>query len=178
MSKLRSLLILLWCSIQFATAQAPFEAKLGVSERVFTTSKIYSLIEHYFSGWKAIPDLDLDIAYRNYLDHALADDDRKQFDLTTMEFIARLQNGHTTFEDAWLIKNFGQGLGFYASALDGKWVVQSSTVPQIKAGDVLLKIDDTAVEDFFRHQQNIFRDRTKQPTPQFVLPAVSLSRTI
>jgi hypothetical protein len=33
------------------------------------------------------------------------------------------------------------------------WVVQSSSLAQIKVGDVLLKIGDIAVEDFFRQQQ-------------------------
>lgn len=46
-----------------------------------------------------LPDLDLDIPYRSYLDKALANDDRRQFDFATMEFVARLHNGHTLFSD-------------------------------------------------------------------------------
>jgi len=124
-----------------------------VGERAFTASKIYSLMQLYFSGWKPLPELDLDIAYRNYLEKALATDDRREFDLATMEFVARLRNGHTVLWDSWLTKNYGQPLGFYARPLGGKWVVESGFTPSIKAGDVLSKIDGTEAEDFFRQQQ-------------------------
>ena len=89
--------------VRFATAQSSKDAKLTLSERAFTASKVYSMVQLYFSGWKNLPELDLDIAYRNYLEKALASDDRRQFDLATMEFVARLHNGHTLFSDSWLM---------------------------------------------------------------------------
>jgi carboxyl-terminal processing protease len=147
-------LLLILCSItQFASAQTRAEGKLAVGARAFAASKIYSLMQLYFSGWKSLPELDLDIAYRNYLERALAADDRREFDLATMEFVARLRNGHTVLWDSWLTKNYGQSVGFYARPLDGKWVVQTSLMPSIKAGDVLSKIDGIEAETFFRRQQ-------------------------
>jgi carboxyl-terminal processing protease len=138
---------------QFAPAQAHADGKLSVGERVFIGSRIYSLVQLYFSGWKSLPELDLDIAYRNYLAKALATDDRREFDLATMEFVARLRNGHTVVWDSWLSKDYGQPMGFYARPLDGKWVVQTSVAPNIKPGDVLSKIDGIDAETFFRQQQ-------------------------
>jgi hypothetical protein len=112
-----------------------------------------SLVQLYFSGWKYLPELNPDIAYRNYLEKVLVTDDRRAFDLATMEFLALLRNGHTVLWDSWLTKHYGQPMGFYARPLDGKWVVQSSVIPGIKAGDVLTKIDDTEVESFFQRQK-------------------------
>ncbi len=147
-------LLFILCSMaHFSPAETHPEEKLAVGERAFTASKIYSLMQLYFSGWKFLPELDLDIAYRNYLEKALATDDRREFDMVTMEFVARLRNGHTVLWDAWLTKNYGQPMGFYARPLDGKWVVQSSVIPNIKAGDVLSKIDGIETEIFFRQQQ-------------------------
>lgn len=147
--------LLLICAYlsQILSAQTIPDAKLPIDQRAFVASKIYSMLQLYFSGWKAVPDLDLDIAYRNYLEKALIADDHRQFDLATLEFVARLRNGHTLFSDSWLRQNYGQGLGFYARPLDGKWVVIESAVAGIKQGDVLLKINDTETETFFRQQQ-------------------------
>jgi len=147
------LLLIFCCTTQFISAQTQVGGKLAAGEQAFIASKIYSLVQLYFSGWKSLPELDSDIAYRNYLERALATDDRREFDLATMEFLARLRNGHTVLWDSWLTKNYGQPMGFYARPLDAKWVVQSSVIPNIKAGDVLSKIDDTEVETFSRQHQ-------------------------
>jgi carboxyl-terminal processing protease len=149
----RSCVLLMFCIRQLSVAQTPADANLTLNERAFTASKIYSLVQVYFSGWKSLPELDLDIAYRNYLEKALATEGRREFDLATMEFLARLRNGHTVLWDAWLTKNYGEPIEFYARPLDGKWVVQRSVISSVKAGDVLSKIDDTEVESFFRQQQ-------------------------
>ncbi len=146
-------LFVLCCVTQFASTQTRADRNLAPSDRALIASKIYSLTQLYFSAWKLLPELDLDIAYRNYLARALATDDRREFDLTTMEFVARLRNGHTAFWDSWLTRNYGQPIGFYACPLGGKWVVQSSVTVNVKAGDVLSKIDGIETETFFRQQQ-------------------------
>ncbi len=84
-SKQGYLIFVFLCLNQIASAQTPSPAKLTLAERAFTASKIYSLVQRYFAGWKAVPDLDLDIAYRNYLGQAIAINEHKQFDLITME---------------------------------------------------------------------------------------------
>jgi len=147
------LLSVVCCMAQFIPAETHADRKLPVGLRAVTASKIYALVQLYFSGWKSLPELDLDIAYRNYLEKTLATDDRREFGLATMEFVARLRNGHTAFWDSWLTQNYGQPMGFYARPLDGKWVVQNSVMPNIKAGDVLAKIDGIEAETFFRQQQ-------------------------
>jgi carboxyl-terminal processing protease len=144
--------VVIWLLSQLVAAQNTVD-ELSVSQRAFTASRIYSMLQLYFSGWKLLPELDPDIAYRSYLDKGLAADGRCQFDLATMEFVARLHNGHTMFWDSWLTRKYGQPMGVYVRPLDGKWVVQSSVTPNIKAGDIVAKIDDMPTEIFFRQRE-------------------------
>jgi hypothetical protein len=87
-------------------AELPADGTLSLGERVFIASKIYSLIPTFFAHWKGT-DLDLDAAYRAYLNKILSSNDRRQFDLATMEFVAKLRNGHTGFWDPWFIDHYG-----------------------------------------------------------------------
>jgi carboxyl-terminal processing protease len=89
-------------------------AKLSLHDRGWIATQIYSAITTYFGHWRAVPELDLDKEFQSYLDQILATDDRRAFDLASMELIAKLRNGHSGFRDNWLIDNDGQMLGFYA----------------------------------------------------------------
>jgi len=135
-----------------ASAQADSSPRLSAEERAFTTSKVYSLVQASFFSTRDLPTSGLDAAYKTYLRTALASDERRQFDLATIEFVAQLHNGHTFFWDTWLDKD-NQPLSFYAAPLDGYWVVQSSFLPDLKPGDIILKIDNTPTESFFKQQQ-------------------------
>ena len=106
----------------------------------------------YFYSAKDLPTSGLDASFKTYLRTALASDDRRQFDLATIEFVAQLHNGHTFFWDTWLDKS-NQPLGFYAAPLGGYWVVQSSFLPSLKPGDIIASIDNTPVEAFFQQEQ-------------------------
>lgn len=94
----------------------------------------------------------MDASYKTYLRIALSTDDRRAFDLATIEFVAQLHNSHTFFWDTWLDSQ-NEPLGFYAEPLEGYWVVRSSLLPVLKAGDIITKIDDTPTEAFFQQQQ-------------------------
>lgn len=147
------LVFLLCCLGQSAAGQATADAKLGTDERVFTASKVYSQLQLYASSAKGVSDLSLDASYKSYLRTVLATDDRRQFDLATIEFVAQLHNGHTFFWDAWLDKSNQHPLGFYAAPLDGKWVVRSSVQAGLEPGDIIASIDKTPIEIFSQQQQ-------------------------
>lgn len=147
------LAFLLCCLGQLAVGQATAGTELSIDERVFTASKVYSLLQSYFPPAKGASDPSLDVAYKSYLRTVLATADRHQFDLATMEFVAQLHNGHTLFWDAWLDKNNQKPLGFYAFPLDGEWVVQTSLLDNLKPGDVIADIEKTPIETFFQQQQ-------------------------
>lgn len=94
----------------------------------------------------------MDASYKTYLQAALATDERRAFDLATIEFIAQLHNSHTFFWDSRLDQS-NQPLGFYAAPLGGYWVVQSSFVAGLRPGDVILTIDNTPIESFFQQHE-------------------------
>ena len=146
-------IFLLCCLGQLLRAQNTADSNLSIDERVYAESKVYSLLQSYFYSAQAASDPSLDVSYKIYLRTILTTRDRRQFDLATMEFVAQLHNGHTFFWDTWLDKNNQQPLGFYAAPLGGYWVVQTSFLPGLKPGDVIVKIDNTPAEAFFQQQQ-------------------------
>ncbi len=132
------------------SAQPEPSGTLSLKERVRVASEIYSSVQLYFAHWRAVPDFDLKKAYDAYLDQILATEDRKSFDMASMEFFAMLRNGHTGFSDKWLQDTEGQQLGFYATTVEGKWVVLRSNLPELKPGDVIAEIDGQPFEEFFQ----------------------------
>lgn len=140
-------LLLLPCSIS-TFAQAP-KAEIPLLERVWVATQIYSFIRSSFGHWRALPEFNFDAAYREYLEHVLTTSDRREFDLLTMALIAELKNGHSGFGDQWLRDNFGQRIGFFAIPIDGTWVVTRSENPELKIGDVVLRINGEPIESFY-----------------------------
>ena len=45
--------------------------KIGLNERAWIASKLYSSVQYYFAHWQVIPDFDLDAAYKKYLEQIL-----------------------------------------------------------------------------------------------------------
>jgi carboxyl-terminal processing protease len=139
---------------KFTLGQGMSEGRLVVEERIFIASKVFSLLQSpFFGSSTAATPAALDSSYRNYLHIILSTDDRRQFDMATIEYVAQMHNGHTFFWDVWLEENHNQPLGFYAASIDGIWVVQTSFVGGLRPGDIISKIDDTAIEAFFLQQQ-------------------------
>ena len=143
MKKLRTVLLLL---APLCPAQP--EDRVALRERMWMASKIYATILQYFGHWQAVPDLNLDAAYRQYLDQVAATDDRLTFDLATMELMARLRNGHSDFGDGWLGKNHGQPVGFWLDLTAGKWIVRDPALEGLEAGQAVTAIDGHATDKF------------------------------
>src|SRR6476659_4965067 len=78
------------------------QTKIPLDERMWVASKIYASIPVYFAHWQGVGEFDLDAVYREYLKAAVAAESRWDFDLLTLEFLARLKNGHTDFSDRFL----------------------------------------------------------------------------
>jgi carboxyl-terminal processing protease len=130
--------------------QVPYET-LPLKDRVIIGSRIYSDIQIYFGHWQGIPGFDLNAEYAAYLDKVLATDDRKTFDLATMAFMAKLQNGHSGFRDPWFQNTYGQQLHFYALPVDGKWIITQSDLPELKVGAVIAALNGEPFESFYEH---------------------------
>ena len=124
-----------------ATAQVSAQAteKLPLQERVLMVSKIYRIVSTFFPH---LSQEQFDARYTEYVSRILGIEDRREFDLASMEFVAGLHDGHTWFYDNWLDRNYGQPIGFTAYPMDGQWVVMRSQIDAVKAGDVIERIDD------------------------------------
>jgi carboxyl-terminal processing protease len=128
-------------------------AKLTLEERVFVASQINALLQLHSVDVKQASDPSLTGSYGQYLHEILINDDRRYFDLATMEFVAQFHSGHTLFWDSWLGQCCDQSLGFYATPLDAKWIVRRSFLDGLRPGDALAAINDQKVDDFFQNQR-------------------------
>lgn len=146
---LLGLMLAITCQHAVAAGPTDFDSPPTI-DRLLIASQIYSSIQMYFGHWKGVPALNLDSEYERYLQQVLSSENRHEFDLATMEFLAKLQNSHSGFGDPWLRRNFGQRLGFSAYAIDGQWVISRSSIQELKPGDVLAKIDDETFPTFYQ----------------------------
>lgn len=133
---------------QVASPAALQPDTVPIARRAWVASKLYSSIQSYFGHWEAVPDLNLDGAYREYLDAVLRADSRFAFDLATMEFMALLKNGHSGFTDRWLFDVGGGPVGFEARRTGEGWVVYKSRLDSLEPGDLIRTIDGEPAEDF------------------------------
>lgn len=140
------LLTLLATSICQNTIRAQESSTVSLQERVQIASQIYHIITTFF------PDLsqeEFDNAYKQYIDAILRSNDRREFDLASMELVAKLHDGHSWFYDRWLDRTYGQRIGMLAYPLSGKWTVVRSALTSVSVGDVITQINSSPVEDFF-----------------------------
>jgi len=128
-----------------AHPQSPAET-ISLEDRVRMATQIYHIISTFFPG---LPQEKFDADYAEYLRTILHSDDRRKFDLSSMEFVARLHDGHSWFYDNWLDQTTAQPNGFIAYPIEGKWTVVRSNLDSVKVGDVITAIDAASIERFF-----------------------------
>lgn len=138
---------------QSSVADSSHSASISLTDRVVIASQIYSSVQIYFGHWKGAPNLDLDKAYAHYIQQVLASDNRRDFDLASMEFVAALQNGHSGFGDKWLRDTFGQMIGFHARPIDDEWMITQSSVADLPVGEVVTAINDEPLHAFYQRNR-------------------------
>jgi len=120
--------------------------KLPLETRVLTATRIYHQVNTYFPG---LDRAGFETAFRSYLQRILKQDDRREFDLASMELLATLRDGHTWFDDRWLEDGFGQPIGFFAFPSRDRWTVRRTQLEGIRVGDVVTAVDGVRMADFF-----------------------------
>jgi carboxyl-terminal processing protease len=128
-----------------AQAQSP-AATISLEDRARMATQIYHIISTFFPG---LSQQKFDADYVEYLRTILHSDGRREFDLASMEFVARLHDGHSWFYDNWLDRTTAQPNGFIAYPLAGQWTVIRSNLDSVKVGDVITAIDADSIEVFF-----------------------------
>jgi carboxyl-terminal processing protease len=141
-----AVLILFSGSAIAISAQVQSSGTISLQERVLMGSKIYRIVSTFFPQ---LAQEKFDAAYAAYLGRILKVEDRREFDLMSMEFIADLHDGHSWFYDNWLDQNYGQPVGFIAYPVSGKWAVIRSRLESLKVGDVISAIDGTPIDEYF-----------------------------
>jgi len=121
-------------------------SKLPLETRALTATRIYHQVNTYFPG---LDRSAFETAYRTYLQRILKQEDRREFDLASMELMATLQDGHTWFDDRWLEDEFGQPIGFFAFPSGKRWTVRRSQLDSIRVGDVVSAVDGVRMPEFF-----------------------------
>lgn len=121
------------------------------AQKAYVASQLYTAVRIYFAHWMSVPTYDLDRAYRQFLGEVYRTENRYDFDLAAIAFLASLGNGHTGFYDEWLFTVHGQPTGFRCRWLEAEkgWVVESSSVAGVESGDVLAAIDGLPIEEFY-----------------------------
>src|SRR5437868_8886217 len=129
------------CSILVAAmaAAAPGDAQspasdLGRTDRTMTASRIDALVQQYFAHWEGAPRPDVEAAYREYIESAAREQTRREFDLSTLRFIAALRNGHTQFFDDQFD---GRPLKFRLLEVESAWVVIGSQDSRLPRGAIV-----------------------------------------
>lgn len=114
---------------------------LSLVERGMILAKVFQAIPLYFAHWPdaEIEKGELDGAFEGLVAEALPCKDRKRFSLRMMAFMAKLNNGHTRFRDPYLVD--APPLGMALRPVDERWTVVASDLPQVRAGDVVLRIE-------------------------------------
>ena len=148
-----SLLTLVHFQATVVPAQSVDEEVLSHSERAWVASKMYAVTCQHFAHWEGVPDLDLDDWYQKYLAKAMRANNRKEFSLASMEFLARLRNGHTVFYDSQLDEQYGDPLGFELAGLQGQWIVTRSRLEGLNVGEEVIGIDGETMDAFLDRQQ-------------------------
>ena len=146
------------CSTLFA-ADEP-SSKVPLNQRVYVAGRVYASLSE-FAHWQNVPNIDVDAAYRAYLEKAIASEDRTAFSLASMEFLAAFKNSHTLFIDMALAQKGGV-LPFIAQSIHGQWVVTESMSPGLNAGDVIEAMDGRPFAKFVEDSSRVISSSTEE----------------
>jgi len=132
------------------TLRAQSASTISFEDRVMMATQIYHVISTFFPG---LAQQKFDTAYKQYLGTILRTEDRREFDLASMAFVAELHDGHSWFYDHWLDQSSGQPVGFMAYPLEGKWTVVRSLLSSVHTGDVIAAINNVPIDEFFERNR-------------------------
>lgn len=122
---------------------------MEIQEKLIIASKVYQSIPIYFAHWENafIKKDELDDTYATLLTNILASTTREEFSFLMMEFIAKLNNGHTFFYDPLLEKS---PLGFTIDFINKEWIVTSSSISQLEIGDKIISLQKQPIQSLFQ----------------------------
>ncbi|MGC9780085.1 MAG: hypothetical protein HZR80_12645 [Candidatus Heimdallarchaeota archaeon] len=134
---------------------------IPIEKRLFILSKSYSLIREYFAHWQNVKDLDFDKWYQDILQQAIEIEVRYEFNLLMIEFLAKLNNGHTFFFDnkLWRKRFY---LGFKIKPIDKNWCIVQSSTENLKVGSLVEKINGQDFKEFYMQKRKYLNASNEQ----------------
>ncbi|MCK5126654.1 MAG: hypothetical protein KAR42_10390 [candidate division Zixibacteria bacterium] len=130
------------------------DAKAGtlpLKDRVWILSKTYQAVSLYFAHWGSAsygPEK-ADSVFQVFISKAIQAEDRSAFTHLTREYMALLQNSHTSYTDFEEYR-IALPLGFEWMYFDDEWVVVESRILGLRVGDVVDSIDGVTVESLYQ----------------------------
>ncbi|WP_158606873.1 S41 family peptidase [Paenibacillus ginsengarvi] len=129
------------------------EQTMPMEQKWFILSKVFQSIPLYFAHWEAalFRKEQLDEQYRELLAACIAADDEKSFTLLMMQFMAKLNNGHTGFFPN--LKQRGEPLGLHATPVRDAWLVTRSMLDGVVCGDRVCLVDGRSPDNWYEELQ-------------------------
>lgn len=127
---------------------------IPVEEKVFVLSKIYQSIPIYFAHWQdsLFQKDELDSVYLEMVQRGLQCKTRFEFSLLMTEFLAKLNNGHTLFNDSMITDQLPP-LGLDIQYIENKWKVTDTSLPGLREGDVVTGVEGKSIDQWYDYLQ-------------------------
>lgn len=141
----------LWADDAFAT---PYRESLDEGERVAGLSLFWSEARYAFAQFDHVPDLDWNLAYRDFLPQVAAAKDTREYYGVLMRFAALLHDSHTNVYPPEALENrFYARPALSTALIEGKVLVTSVRSPSLArlglhVGDEIVVIDGEAARDY------------------------------
>ncbi|MEF3313595.1 S41 family peptidase [Paenibacillus sp. GYB004] len=125
------------------------EAAMKVEDKMWIVSKVFQSIPLYFAHWEdaSFPKEELDERYKELIAQAAAADTERQFSLQMIEFMAKLNNGHTNFSPKPSL--YGAPIGVYALPFRGEWIVRDSSIEGLVPGDKVERVEGKTPDQWY-----------------------------
>lgn len=124
------------------------KTKIDLKDRIYILSTTYSNIKLFFGHWEAVPNLNIDKLYEQYLHKAISIEDRFQFYLLMNEFLTEFKNTHCFYNDMWVKQNYKSSIGLKL-IYNNEWIIKESKIAGINPGDSIDKINNMDFENFY-----------------------------
>lgn len=123
---------------------------LTLDDRRRIVSAMDAFVREHFAHGAALAPGAYDAALARFRTFADSAADRRAFDRAALEFSAALQNGHTSFSDAWLDRVDGQRLWLSLWPTAEGWTVLSSEVPGLGRGSVVTHVNGGPIDTAYQ----------------------------
>lgn len=151
------------------------ETAMKAEDKVWIVSKVFQSIPLYFAHWEdaLFPKEELDDQYKELIGQAVATDTERQFSLLMIEFMAKLNNGHTNFSPN--LSMYGAPIGVYALPIGEEWIVRDSSIEGIVPGDKVERVEGKTPDQWYSDLRRYIHPSNPESNKRQLFRALNLS---